>query len=29
MPDDKCRQQIMASIAELKRELAETTPPNE
>jgi hypothetical protein len=29
MPDDKCRQQIMSSIAQLKRTLEERTPPNE
>jgi hypothetical protein len=29
MPDDKCRQQILASIAQLKRTLEERTPPNE
>ncbi|MCL6474256.1 MAG: type I restriction enzyme HsdR N-terminal domain-containing protein [Firmicutes bacterium] len=29
MPDDKCRQQILASIAQLKKTLGEKTPPNE
>jgi hypothetical protein len=29
MHDDKCRQQILASIAQLKRTLEERTPPNE
>jgi len=29
MPDDKCRQQILASIAQLKRTLEQRTPPNE
>jgi hypothetical protein len=29
MPDDKCRQQILTSIAQLKRTLEERTPPNE
>jgi len=29
MPDDKCRQQILASIAQLKKTLGGKTPPNE